>query len=371
MTVQSDVRRGLVAAGLEDLVTRAWFCTSRRGCLPLLLQATCFLLINVSRAPAVGWDSDDFIIGGGTNQGGKVGVFNADLTFKGYLENPSAYGFEDFDANGRLVGIEGSNELRLYDPSGAYAGGFYRADDALKGGVGLRVARNGDYIVPERPNYGFGGVLEFQPDGTLINQYGSGTRASSLVVVPENRAWVWFPSDGASVVRVIDLSTFEQIGTVSLPNVAPQNMRYCPSTNTVLMASVFANGVVETDLAGQVVRQFILPNNVFAIGTVTRGANGDVLATSSDSTRLIVRWHGDGTLVGTVSVSQTIGEPGAIIWAGDVPEPTGSLLMSCAAVALCRNAGRPLKRRRSIPRSSNVVTSSWRFGSNRRNELTH
>src|SRR5439155_6859047 len=134
------------------------------------------VLLAASRATAIGWDPTDFLIGGGPNFTNKIGVFDQNLSFKGYLESSfvTVEGM-DFDSAGRLVAVAGSmQEVRAYDKSGAKVGGFIRNDNLLGTSVDLKVTPNGDYVVATQ-NFGGGdGAREFGPDGTFVRQYGSG-----------------------------------------------------------------------------------------------------------------------------------------------------------------------------------------------------
>lgn len=84
----------------------------------------------------------------------------------------------------------------------------------------------------------------------------------------------------------------------------------CDSSNEV---------VFERNLDGSFVRRF--DGGACAFG-VTRGANGDVLATASFNRR-IHRWLADGTYMGSTSISSLVGSIGNIVWTGNiVPDNT-------------------------------------------------
>src|SRR5437867_3696989 len=96
-------------------------CRSFIGIASLLVG----LLSGANRVQAIGWEPTDFMIGGGPNFTNKIGVFDQNLIFKGYLDSSfvTVEGM-DFDAFGRLVAVAGSSqEVRVYDKSGAKIGG--------------------------------------------------------------------------------------------------------------------------------------------------------------------------------------------------------------------------------------------------------
>ena len=116
------------------------------------------------------WDSDDFIITGGPNFPDRIGIFDHDLTFKGYLEtNFLTVGGIDFDAAGNLVATSNQfGDIRVYSPAGDRIGGFMYTPVAGTTGIGLlKVAPNGNYLLGSRRG-GSGGVREYRPDGTFI-----------------------------------------------------------------------------------------------------------------------------------------------------------------------------------------------------------
>src|SRR5688572_32823460 len=142
----------------------------------LMLAIAIVVLACADRARAIGWDSDDFLIGGGSSFTSRIGVFDHDLTFKGYLENffPGVGGM-DFDAAGRLVAVASPvRQVRVYESSGALVGGFTRDDDLLGDSADLKIAPDGTYIVATQ-NFGGGdGARQFATDGTFLRQLGSG-----------------------------------------------------------------------------------------------------------------------------------------------------------------------------------------------------
>src|SRR5687767_9538521 len=105
----------------------------------LMLAIAIVVFACADGARAIGWDSDDFLIGGGADFTSRIGVFDHDLTFKGYLDTffPTVSGM-DFDAGGRLVAVGGAvRTVRVYEPSGSIVGGFTRSDNLLGAAVDI------------------------------------------------------------------------------------------------------------------------------------------------------------------------------------------------------------------------------------------
>jgi hypothetical protein len=287
----------------------------------LCVVGCCCALPNT--ANAVGWGPDDFIIGGGTNTGGQVGIFDPNLVFKGYLERPSSFGVDDFNRLGQLVGREGTHSVRVFDASGDIVGGFASLDFMPVGK--LNVAPNGNYLVPLNSSTTPGGVGEYQPDGTLVRRLGTGI-INSLAVIPGDKMWAWFPDDGRDVVRVYDLASGAQSATITLSGIAPNHMRFSPTTNTMLIASIQAQAVFEADYAnGLILQTFHAPADA-DLTDVTRGPNGDVLAT--DTRERVLRWRQDGSFIGSLSTTELLGRPSQLIWEGNTPEPNSTITMS-------------------------------------------
>jgi hypothetical protein len=286
------------------------------------------------RAQAIGWDSNDFLIGGGSSFSDRIGVFDHDLTFKGFLDaNFVTVSGMDFDAQGRLVAAAPAlREVRVYESNGATVGGFTRSDDMLGSGGDLKVAPDGTYLIATQ-NFGGGdGARQFETDGTFLRQLGSGW-IRGAAVIPGNRLWT--AGVGATAVNVFDLGTGNQTGTISIAGLAGVNsMVYSASTNTVLIATIQSNSVIETGLDGTVIRTFDAPT-VAQCNSVIRGSEGDVFATRS-GTQTILRWRSDGLFLSETSTAGTIGGGGEIVWAGNVPEPgvAGLLVFTVSGLTL-------------------------------------
>src|SRR2546423_14607605 len=90
------------------------------------MAAICLFAAGVQRACAVGWGPTGFIITGGETFPDRIGVFDQNFAFKGYLDS-NFFGVSgvDFDGQGRLVAQSLLNaEVRVYDTSGVRVGGF-------------------------------------------------------------------------------------------------------------------------------------------------------------------------------------------------------------------------------------------------------
>jgi WD40 repeat protein len=293
----------------------------------------------VSSARAIGWDNDDFLIGGGPSFTTRIGVFDHDLTFKGLLDsNFVTVAGMDFDAAGRLVAVASGNvrSVRVYDSSGVIVGGFTRNDDLLGTSADLKVAPNGNYIIATQ-NFGGGdGAREFMPDGSFVRQYGSGW-ITGAVVLPGNRLWTGGP--GFSSINVFDLTTGAQTGSLTIPGVhGVFGMNYDSLTNTVLIANYSASATFECDLSGNVLRSFDSAPLAASTEAATRGPNCDVFVTTGS--RTVLHWRADGSFVESVSTASSIGFPGAIMWAGNLPEPSATGVLTGTLVCALRRSRR-------------------------------
>jgi hypothetical protein len=287
------------------------------------------------RAGAVGWDNDDFIITGAPNFPDRIGIFDHDFTFKGYLDQ-NFLGVQgmDFDAQGRLVALSQLNpEVRVYDPSGTRVGGFTQAaSPMLVPAADLDVAPDGSYVLGTLSN----GARVFTPQGTFIRQYGDGGSAG-ISMLPGDRLW----SGGIGLtVRVFDTVSGVQVGTFTADQqVNSGSMRYDATTNTVLMVDPDrdAGGVYERNIGGTLLRQFHVPvPQTFCFGA-TRGPGGDIFGTTSNLVIDVVHWLPNGTVAGTFDVYPNSITPARILWAGIVPEPgTAALVVAGVSVLLTR-----------------------------------
>jgi hypothetical protein len=290
------------------------------------------LLAPVRSAYAIGWDSDDFLIGGGPSFTNKIGVFDHDFTFKGYLDdNFLTVAGMDFDQAGHLVAV-GANapgpQVRVYDSGGSMIGGFTRPDDLLGSAADLKVSPEGDYVIGTQNSAGAG---RFKPDGTFVQQYGGGD-IRAVAVVPQSR--VWTSGIGAGVISVFDISSGAQTGTIALGDFSSvRSMTYSAWSNTVLVA---AQGFVrEFDLEGNALRTFASPG--IPLISSTRGASGDVFATTG-SAGVVLRWNTSGDFLGSFAMPANFGTSG-IAWVGNAPEPDCAFLI-LGAVAFTRRPRR-------------------------------
>lgn len=276
-------------------------------------------LVYIDRAQAIGWDSDDFIISVGPSFITKIGVFDHDLTFKGYLDdNFIIVAGMDFNAAGQLVAAGGGNarEVRVYDSSGARVGGFSNPTLLAKAGQ-LDVAPNGNYLIASGEFNGPPGtvsVREFTPQGALVHEF-LARGAFGASAIPTNR--VWSGQAGSTGVDVYDLSTAQNLGTISIAGLdGVEEIVYDPQTNTVLIATTESGAVIETDLLGTVIRTFPTPDNR-GLTDVTRGPDGDLFATRGHT---IYRWNSNGQFVSATTFPDMA--VASISWAGTIPEPS-------------------------------------------------
>jgi hypothetical protein len=323
----------------------------RAGCAIRLRQLACatavaWLLAPAARlAMAVGWDRDDFIISGAPNFPDRIGIFNHDFTFKGYLET-NFVGVQgmDFDAAGNLVAIASlstSPEVRVYRPDGARIGGFTANNPALQFTGDIKVAPNGYYTLGSYTS----GAQVFTPQGTFVRQYGDGD-SRGIEYVPGDRLW----SGGAgTTVRIFDTVSGAQVGSFTANGqTMSYSMQYGTAENTVLVVDADRDlgGVFERDLNGDRIREF----NVAVVQTfcysATRGPGGDVFGTTSKPDIDIVRWRPDGSVASTIDCYPFDVHPVRILWAGTVPEPGTTALWAAAASTFCASRS-PRSRRRS------------------------
>ncbi|CAN5481327.1 hypothetical protein BH09PLA1_BH09PLA1_01850 [soil metagenome] len=87
-----------------------WESCTRNLHRQAIITIAMVLFAFAGHARAMGWDSDDFLISGGPSFTTKIGVFDHDLTFKGFLDNNFVFNTGmDFDSLGRLVAVGGGN----------------------------------------------------------------------------------------------------------------------------------------------------------------------------------------------------------------------------------------------------------------------
>ncbi|MGH7177755.1 MAG: hypothetical protein ACREJC_10270 [Tepidisphaeraceae bacterium] len=301
--------------------------------------AAFFVIIALAAsARAIGWGPTDFLIGGGTAAfTNRIGVFDSNLNFKGYLDS-SFLGTAgmDFDSAGHLVAVSWAlHEVRVYDSTGARIGGFVRPDNAISASADLKVAPNGDYIIGQTNSSGADGARRFSPDGTFLQQYGSG-EVRGVAVVPGDTLWTG--RIGSSVVTTFSITGGLETGSLQLAG--PDgvfSMRFDGSTGDVLISDASTGSVYECDLAGNVGHVFNAAAQGHHLGSGVRGPDGDLFATTGTD-QTVLRWHADGTFVGSYSTSAFGGVAG-IVWAGSVPEPSGGALLVMAALIAGTRSG--------------------------------
>lgn len=291
-------------------------------------------LVSAERARAIGWDSNDFIISGGPSFTTRIGVFDHDLTFKGFLDDDFVFNTGmDFDAAGNLVAVGGGNarEVRVYSPSGARVGGFAsNMYFAVPGDI--KVTPTGEYLVAMNITGPGIGARRFTPQGALLREYTSNSTRGA-VVLPGNRLWLAGP--GATAVNVFDLDTGSNLGSLPIAGLAGvYSMRYSATTDSVLIATVQSNAVIETDLSGVVLRTFVSPFAT-SFSAVTRGPDGHVFATATSNSR-VLEWDSVGAYIGETSTLGSTGSAVAIVWAGDIPEPSATVFVAAIGYALLK-----------------------------------
>ena len=300
-----------------------------------------------SDAHAVGWDRDDFIITGAPNFPDRIGIFDHDFTFKGYLEQ-NFVGVQgmDFDAQGNLVAVASLStnpEVRVYSPSGTQIGGFLTNDPGLQFTGDLKVAPNGNYALGSFTN----GVRVFTPQGAFVRQYGAGD-SRGITYVPGNRLW----SGGAgNTVTIYDADTGAQTGTfVANGQTMSYSMQYNTVTNTVLIVDGDRDlgGIFERNLIGQLMQDFHVPIPQTDINGATWGPGGNVFGTTDDFALDVVRWNSDGTVGGTRDVYPSNVTAVRILWGGLVPEPDIAAVLVAMSAGLCTR--RPIRSCNRSPR---------------------
>lgn len=287
-----------------------------------------------NRASAVGWDSNDFIITGAPNFPDRIGIFDHDFTFKGYLDQ-NFFGVSgmDFDAQGRLVAQSFLNpEVRVYDPSGTTVGGFTQASSPmLVPGSDVEVAPDGNYVLGTLSS----GVRVFTPQGTFVRQFGDGN-STGVTLVPDNLLWA---GGAGNTVRIFDFATGVQVGSLSAGSqVNAGLLQYSATTGSVLMVDTDrdAGGVFEREINGALLHEFHVPVAQVSVRGATRGPEGNVFGTTSRFSIDIVDWRFDGTVLRTIDVYPVEITTVSILWAGIVPEPTGGLVAAGISLFLLR-----------------------------------
>jgi hypothetical protein len=302
----------------------------------------------VLRAEAVGFDEDDFIIAGFTSD--TVGVYDSDLSFKGYL----ATGWErsvglDFDRAGNVVSVNQRglvpdgppSQVQVFAQDGsAVPGRAYESPD-LGAPLDIKVGPTGRYYAGTQDSSNLGGntLQEFSRSGAALRSFGSGDY-EGVAVLPGRILWGGGGNGLFGVIHVWDLDTGMLINSISLDGgqIFALSMHYSRPTNTVLIADVASHAIYERNLDGSLVRTFVAAD-MESPGGVTRGPNGDLFATDQ-SDHGVYRWSANGTYLGFTSLSPSVNVPVNIIWAGAVPEPTSGLLLPVGALVVGCGGGR-------------------------------
>ena len=286
---------------------------------------------STAAAQTVGWDDDDFLVAGISSF--SIGVYDADLTFKGNLavDFPQVTAL-DFDATGRLVASGATNdEVRVFESDGSLVSSF--TDPAIGSPVNIKVLPSGNYLV------GTGqGLREFTPEGELVRELAAGVW-QGVAVLPVGIAW-----GGGYSLRAFDVMTGELLPGSLLDNGQSDavSMMFSAETQTVLMTdrgggAAFEASVFERSTDGTFVRELDAPGFDRSFG-VTRGPKGEIFATDLQDDG-IYRWSSDGSYLGFTDLSASLDNPYGIVWAGNsvVPEPgAAGCLFSVATFAALR-----------------------------------
>jgi len=286
----------------------------------------CLLLVLADRALAAGWDRDDFIITGAPNFPDRIGIFDHDFTFKGYLDQ-NFLGVQgmDFDAAGNLVAqasLTSTAEVRVYSPNGTRIGGFTSNDPLLQFTGDIKVAPNGNFALGTFVS----GVRVYTPLGTFVRQYGDGD-SRGIEYVPGDR--LWSGGDGTNV-RIFDTDGGAQVGSFTADGqTMSYSMQYSPLENTVLVVDADRDlgGVFERDLTGALLREFNVPRPQVTCFSATRGTGGHVFGTTSNFDIDVIDWHADATVARTIDVYPVNITAVRILWAGSVPEPGATTVL--------------------------------------------
>ncbi|MEM7624781.1 MAG: hypothetical protein AAF333_04045 [Planctomycetota bacterium] len=299
------------------------------------------LACTTGTAYAVGFDRDDFIVSSGFNAG--FAVYDRDFTYKGELGDlPFSGGFGmDFDHDGRLVvrGILSDTRVRqitVVEPDGSLATNQPEFVTSPPGGLDLKVAPNGNYLIAGQ-DASFGepnGLLEIEPDGTVVRQFGGGDY-EGVAVLPDGTV-LGGGGSFAGFLRAFDPATGDEVYSLEeftgpRAQTGPffdegqrgaNSMTYSHTTNTVLMADRLSGRIYERNVDGSFVRAFDLPEDanfvpIFSLMGVTRGPGGDVFAVID---RQIVRWSAYGDWIETIDAPD-LGTVYSwnIVWAGNAP----------------------------------------------------
>jgi WD40 repeat protein len=287
--------------------------------LLIVLAATLAASFSATFAPVargIGFDHDDFIVAG---QGiGKIQVFDADMTFKGYLDGtfPQVTGLA-FDGSGNVIAVGRNLQVRAYDSAGNQIPSLSFSNPNLGVPSNITVAPDGTYYISSQ----VAGIQRYAPDGTFLPPpLAVSSSIADVMFLPNGTAWASSPQ-GTSV---LDLST----GSLTPVSTVATSMTYSSETNTVFLSHAGSGSLVEAAITGQVLRNFGINPRLSLPSGVVRGPNGDVYCSTLGG---IFQWKADRTFVG---ITPTTGLPGAMLWAGTlvVPEPSTYVLAAIGAI---------------------------------------
>jgi WD40 repeat protein len=280
-----------------------------------------------SGAWAVGYGPDSFLVAGfGSNN---VAVYDRNFVFQGNLDSnlPSALGLDFTPTEQAIAGSQNSGIIRRYNSAGATLASFNTAVGEspvdVKYGPGDRL-----YVGTQSAN----GVHEYSLAGAPLRSFGS-SLYDSVAVLPGGVLWAGGNKANVGRIDVFSIATGLQTNTIVLDNSQneAESMYYSPLSNTVLTCGQAVTGIWERSVTGTFIRRFTAPGFTESFG-VTRGPDGDVYATSTD-TNQVFHWKANGTFVNAFNLGNSL-TPCGIIWAGTIPEPASLSVMFVGAAGL-------------------------------------
>lgn len=281
---------------------------------------------------AIGFDRDDFIIAGGDSD--NIGVFDADLSFKGYLDASIDNPFQlAFDNLGRVVvAAQGQPEIRVYDATGNRPPSLSFTHPNLGIPGNIAVDAGGNYFVATQSDQLY--LQTFTPNGLNLGTVGS-DRVDAVVALPNGELWT-----GRAFGSVNVFETATGAFKKSLPISLVSNLSYSAATDTVFVGDVVMETIREFSTDGTLLREFVAPGLVNP-EAIVRGPDNDVFATSAQTG--VFRWKADGTFIGVTSMESHLQFLGGMLWAGNaVPEPHSVSMVSIIVISTCacRNSRR-------------------------------
>ena len=267
-----------------------------------------FIFVSVqSAAQGQGWDEDDLIVTGIFSN--NIAVFDADLTFKGYLDSnfPGAWGL-DFNSSGQVVAV-GQSSIRVYNSDGSLVSSFHIPQ--ISDSRDVAVGANGNFFIASS----FHRINEVSQDGVLLNAITIGPYYGVAAIT---NSGILAGGYIGNEVRVFDAFSGNLIDTIALDtDEVATSLLYDRSTNTVFVCDANNNTVFQRNPDGTLVQTFTDEHLETPWGA-TIGPNGDVFGTEGTTSK-IYKWDIDGNLISVTSVLSVITVPGNVLWAGNAP----------------------------------------------------